>query len=152
MPQCRPWCVAQSFSNKKAILHTDFSYGRNNWATHFSLLLSPQGQLLSRKNVIVLFIMADLRFDSGSFWSLDGPKALNTWESDAFLASCSVPEPQKQLLLPEVNYWSSVHQMQTSRNDEDLKQCLCQIDDNLWLLKKHFWKLICKQKYKIVNS
>lgn len=134
----RPRYVKQSFSAKYSFIH------------RFPLWISLTGQLISlcffylkdnrsqEKIVSVLFIMADLSFDFGSFWSLDGPKALNTGETDAFLASCSVPEPQKQLLLPEVNYWRTVNKTQTSHNNEYLKQHLCQTDDNLWSHEKQF--------------
>lgn len=57
-----------------------------------------------------------------AFDLLMAQKLSNTDESDAFLASCSVPKPQKQVLVPEVNYWSSVNKTQTSQNDEYLKQ------------------------------
>lgn len=39
-----------------------------------------------------------------------------------FLASCSVPKPQKQLLVPEVKYQSSVNKTRVLQNDEYLKQ------------------------------
>lgn len=56
------------------------------------------------------------------FDHLMAQKLSNIEESDAFLASCSVFKPQKQLWVPEVNYWSGVNKTQTSQNDENLQQ------------------------------
>lgn len=54
------------FPKEICIAYTDFSHEKAR-AIQFFLLLSPLGRPLTIRIVSALFIMADLRFDSGSF-------------------------------------------------------------------------------------
>lgn len=106
----------------------------------YSFPFSPLGWPFTIKIVSALFIMADLKFDSGRFWSLEDLKAFKhrrIW-CIFFFGSCSVFKPQKTTFSPRsellkcCKQTANITKWWTSHT-----KYLCQMHDRLTLPERH---------------